>query len=419
MLAVYAQRKMLALLLLGFSAGLPAVLVGATLQAWLTGAGIDIRTIGYFSLIALPYALKPLWAPLVDRFALPFAGRRRGWLFATQGGLALALWWLGTCDPTRDLTGFVAAAILLAFASATHDIVVDAYRADILSEREAGAGVAGYVLGFRVAMVLAGWLPLVLSVDAPWPVVYQVMTVFIALGMAGTLLAPEPPEPADPPRGVYAVVVLPFLAFTARRGVRGTAAVLAFVVLYKLGDQLLGSVTTIFLLRELQFDKTVVGGLQSGVGLIATITGVIAGGAVLARIGINRSLWIFGVLQAGSNLGYWVLARVGADPGWLAATIVTESFCGGLATAAFLGFLLRQCDARFSATQFALLSGLMTLGRTLLAAPAGDLVERFGWQTFFLLSILAAVPGLLLLPCFAPWRARQEDVDRLSKPQSP
>jgi len=407
-LAVYAQRKMLALLLLGFSSGLPAVLVGATLQAWLTGAGIDIRTIGYLGLIALPYAAKPLWAPLIDRFSLPFSGRRRGWLFATQVGLALALWWLSACDPTRGLTGFVVAAIIVAVVSATHDIVVDAYRADILSDEEAGAGVAGYVLGFRLAMVLAGWLPLALSVDAPWPVVYQVMTVFLAVGMLGTLLAPEPAEPADPPRGFYAVVVLPFVAFGERRGMRGTVAVLAFVMLFKLGDQLLGSVTMPFLLREMAFAPEVVGRLRSGLGLLATIAGLLVGGAVLARIGINRSLWIFGVLQAGSNLAYWVLARVGPDPTWLAGVIVTENFCGGLATVAFLGFLLRQCDARFSATQFALLSGLMMLGQILLAARAGEHVVNLGWPGFFLLTIAAAVPGLLLLPFFAPWGAKQQ-----------
>ena len=404
--AVYAQRKMLALLLLGFSSGLPAVLVGATLQAWLTGAGTDLATIGYTILLSLPYAVKFLWAPLVDRFALPFAGRRRGWLFATQGGLALALWQLSTCDPVQSLSSFVGAAIVLAFVSATHDIVVDAYRADILSEEEAGAGVASYVLGFRVAMVLAGWLPLSLSVVAPWPIVYQVMTVFLALGMLGTLIAAEPVAPVDPPRGFYAVVVLPFIVFTERRGVRGTVAVLAFVMLFKLGDQLLGSITVPFLLREMAFLPDVVGRIRSGFGLLASITGVLVGGAVLARIGINRSLWIFGVLQAGSNLGYYLLARVGPDPTWLAGIIVTENFCGGLATVAFLGFLLRQCDARFSATQFALLSGLMMLGQTLLAARAGEHVHNLGWPGFFLLTIVAAVPGLLLLPFFAPWRAR-------------
>jgi PAT family beta-lactamase induction signal transducer AmpG len=404
-LAVYAQRKMLALLLLGFSSGLPAVLVGAALQAWLTGAGIDVKTIGYASLIALPYAAKPLWAPLVDRFALPFAGRRRGWLFTTQLALAAALWWLSRQDPGAALGAFVAAAIGVAVASATHDIVVDAYRADILAEREAGAGVAGYVLGFRVAMVLAGWLPLALSATAEWGVVYQVMTTFIGIGLLGTLIAPEPPAPADPPRGAYGVLVMPFIAFVRRRGALGTAAVLAFAVLYKLGDQLLGNLTTTFLLRELGFDPKVLGGVQGGIGLAATVLGAVVGGAVLARIGIDRSLWIFGVLQAGSNLGYWLLAQVGRRYDWLVGTIATENFCGGLATAAFLGFLLRQCDARFSATQFALLSGLMTLGRTLLASPAGALVERVGWSHFFLISIAAALPGLALLPLFAPWRA--------------
>lgn len=413
-LAVYLQRKMLALLLLGFSAGLPAVLVGATLQAWLTGAGIDIETIGWFSLVTLPYAAKLLWAPFVDRFALPFAGRRRGWLFATQVALALAVWWLSGCDPASGMDAFVIAAIALAVVSATHDIVVDAYRADILGEDEAAAGVAGYIFGFRVAMVFAGWLPLALSATSPWPVVYQVMSVFVALGMLGTLLAPEPPAPADPPRGFHQVVVLPFLAFIARRGLPGTVAVLVFAMLYKLGDQLLNNVATPFLLRELAFAPGVVGGIRSGLGLAATLAGTLLAGALLPVIGINRSLWVFGVLQAGSNVAYWLLARVGPDPGWLAVTIATENFCGGMATAAFLGFLLRQCDARFSATQYALLSGLMMLGQSLLAARAGEHVANLGWSGFFLLTIVAALPGLLLLPFFAPWRA--DPVPRAAAP---
>jgi PAT family beta-lactamase induction signal transducer AmpG len=409
-LAVYAQRKMLALLLLGFSSGLPAVLVGATLQSWLTGAGIDVATIGWLSLIALPYAAKPLWAPFVDRFALPFLGRRRGWLLATQIAIALALWGLSTCDPALSLPAFLVAATTLAFLSATQDIVVDAYRSDILEEREVGAGVAGYVLGFRVAMVVAASIPLRLATQQPWPEVYLIMSGFVAIGVAGTLLAPEPVAPADPPRGAYQVIVLPFLTFLRRRGVGGTAAVLAFAVLYKLGDQLLGNVIQPFLLRELRFPGDLVGDIQGGVGVGATVVGALTGGAVLSRIGIERSLWVFGVLQAGSNVGYWLLARVGPDARWLAGVIAIENFCGGLATAAFLGFLLRQCDARFSATQFALLSGLMTLGRTLLAAPAGSLVARIGWEQFFLLSIVAAVPGLLLLPFFAPWRKREQTV---------
>jgi len=404
-IAVYAQRKMLALLLLGFSSGLPAGLVAGTLTAWLTDAGIDVKTIGFFSLIALPYAAKPLWAPLVDRFSLPFAGRRRGWLFTTQVALMIAIWSLSGHDPAAAITGFIIAAIVVAFVSATHDIVVDAYRSDILAEHEAGAGVAGYVLGFRCAGILTGWAALSLADACSWPVVYQLMAGCVGIGLIGTLLAPEPPPPADPPRGFDQVIVQPFVTFLARRGLRGTLAVLAFVVLYKLGDHILGNVATTFLLRELAFDKEVVGAVQGGVGLAATVAGVVLGGALVARLGINRCLWIFGALQGGSNVGYWLLARVGADRAWLVGTIATENLCGGLATAAFLGFLLRQCDARFSATQFALLSGLMTLGRTLLAAPAGALVEHLGWPGFFLFSAAAALPGLALLPFFAPWRS--------------
>ncbi len=404
-IGVYGQRKMLALLLLGFSAGLPSLMVGAVLQTWLTGAGVDVSTIGYFSLVGLPYAAKPLWAPLIDRYALPWAGRRRSWLFITQGALLIAIAVLAMQDPRLAMPGFIAAAVMVAFCSASQDIVVDAYRADVLTAQEVGAGSACYVTGFRIAAVLGMWLPLVLATHISWSSTYLAMTVFLAVGLIGTLLAEEPPAPTNPPSSFADSVTLPFVDFVARRGLSSTIAVLAFVILYKLGDQLLANVSMPFLLKQMQFKQGVVAGIQSGVGLAAAIAGTVTGGAILARIGTNRSLWIFGVLQAGSNVGYWMLAKVGPSVACLTWVIGIENFCAGLVTAAFLGFLVSLCNPRFSATQFALLSGLMMLGRSLAAAPAGAVVNMVGWEWFFMISVMAAIPGMLLLPIFAPWTA--------------
>jgi len=402
-LGVYGQRKMLALLLLGFSSGLPSLLVGQVLQAWLTGAGVDISTIGYFSLVALPYAAKPLWAPLLDRYSMPWAGRRRSWLFMTQAALLCAIAVLSTQDPMTGMPAFIAAAVAVAFCSASQDIVVDAYRADVLHQHEVGAGSASYVTGFRIAAVLGSWLPLAMAEHMSWSATYLAMTAFLAVGVIGTLLAHEPPAPVGLPQGFVDAVQLPFVNFVTRRGLLGTAAILAFVVLYKLGDQLLANVSMPFLLKQMGFNKGLVGGIQGGIGLAMAIAGTVTGGAILARIGTNRCLWIFGVLQAGSNVGYWVLAKVGPSVACLTWVIGIENFCAGLVTAAFLGFLISLCDPRYSATQFALLSGLMVLGRSLVAAPAGVLAQKVGWEIFFLVSIAAAIPGMALLPFFAPW----------------
>ncbi len=403
-LNVFGSRKMGALLVLGFSSGLPLYLTGQgrALQAWMTSEHVDLTTIGIFSLVGLPYSLKFLWAPLIDRYVPPFLGRRRGWILVTQMALLLAIAAMALQDPRLGLQMLAVNAMLIAFFSASQDIVIDAYRTDVLGERELGAGAAAWVLGYRIALLTTGALALVLADRMPWTAVYLVMAALLLLGMLGTLLAPEPQLRDAPPATFAEAVVLPFREFFHRETVLKGFLVLAFIVLYKVPDYYAGSMATPFLLAA-GFSQTDIGALAGGVGLGATIVGALAGGGLVTRIGINRALWVFGGLQAASNLSYYLLALAGKHYGYLVATMLVENFCQGLVTAGFIAFLMSLCSVRFSATQYALLSSLMGASRDILVAPAGRLAELMGWPTFFLLTILAALPGLLLLPVFAPW----------------
>lgn len=403
-LSVFARPKMAVILALGFSSGLPLFLTSKTLQAWLTVAQVDLTTIGLFSLVSLPYSLKFLWSPLLDRYMPPLLGRRRGWIALAQIALGVAVAGMAAQDPRRAVYVFAANALLIAFLSASQDIAVDAYRADVLEESEMGAGAAVYVLGYRVALLVTGSLALVLADRMSWPMVYLCLGLLMLLSVGATLAAPEPPQ-SRPPETMTQAVVEPFRDFFARWGVRG-ALILFFITLYRFGDSLLGNMATPFLLKS-GFSQTDVGAIQGGLGLGATIVGALAGGAVLSRIGIHRSLWVFGGLQAASNLMYWLLALSPAY-GLMVVSIVVENLCGGLATAGFVAFLMSLCSRRFSATQYALLTSLMAVSRDVLVAPAGRLAESLGWPGFFLLTLGAALPGLALLPVFAPWNASQQ-----------
>ena len=401
---------MAALLLLGVSSGLPLFLTSKTLQAWMTVEKVNLGAIGLFSLASLPYSLKFLWAPLLDRFTLPFLGRRRGWLIVFQSALLIAIALMALQKPATALQFLAINAIAIAFLSATQDIAADAYRADVLEEREMGAGAAVFVLGYRIALLLTGSLALILADRIPWSAVYLLMSGVMVIGLIGTVTAPEPqervreasPEENRPPASLADAVLLPFGEFFHRLGLLQGVLILVFIVLYKLGDALVNNMSTPFLLQT-GFTQTDIGAIQGGMGLIATIVGALVGGALMSKIGINRSLWIFGGLQAVSNLTYFIQATLGRDYRFMIVTINVENFCAGLGTAAFVAFLMSLCNQRFSATQYALLSSLMAVSRDILVAPAGRLVEITSWPMFFLISIAAALPGLLLLPAFAPW----------------
>ncbi len=392
-----------ALLFLGFSSGLPLFLTSKTLQAWMTVEGVNLSAIGLFSLVGLPYSLKFLWSPLLDRFAPPFLGRRRGWLVLTQVGLLLAIAAMALQQPAQALQLVAINALVIAFLSATQDIAFDAYRTDVLEQRELGAGAAVAVLGYRIALIVTGALALILADRLPWQTVYLLMSGFMVVGLVSSCWAPEPVRRDRPPELLSDAIKLPFIDFFQRLGQLQGILILVFIVIYKLGDSLVKIMSTPFLLKT-GFTQTDIGAIQGGMGLVATIVGTLAGGALLSKIGVNRSLWIFAVLQALGNLSYFALALAGKDYPLMVSAINIENFCAGLETSAFVAFLMSLCNQRFSATQYALLSSLMAFSRDILVAPAGLLAQGTGWPLFFVLTAVAALPGLILLPFFAPWR---------------
>jgi PAT family beta-lactamase induction signal transducer AmpG len=402
MLSVFTQRKMAAILLLGFGSGLPLYLTNRTLQAWMTIEGVDLSTIGLFSLVSLPYSLKFLWAPLFDRYVPPLLGRRRGWLLVTQILLLLAIAAMGFQDPQRTLQALALNAVLIAFFSASQDTVVDGYKVDVLAEREMGAGAAIGVLGYRIAMLVVASGAFVLADRMPWSTVYVLISLLMLVAVAGTFMAPEPVIPERTPQTLGEAVVVPFAEFFRRTGPIWAPVILLFVICYQLPDRFGQIMATPFLLQT-GFTQTEIGAIQGGVGLGATIVGVIVGGAIIARLGLNRSVWVFFALQILSNLAYYWIAVTGASRSRLITAIVVENVSGGLVTAVFVGFMMSLCSRRFSATQYALLTSLMAFARDLIVAPAGRLAEITGWPTFFLLTIVVGIPALILLPLVVPW----------------
>jgi MFS transporter, PAT family, beta-lactamase induction signal transducer AmpG len=399
---IFGQPKMATLLVLGFSSGLPFYLTSKTLQAWMTTAKVDLATIGFFSLVTLPYSLKFVWAPVMDRFIPPFLGRRRGWVLITQALLLIAIAGMSLHDPRLGLRMLAVNAIAIAFFSASQDISLDAYRTDVLQDREMGAGAAVFVMGYRVALLVTGGLALYLADSISWPTVYLLLASLMLIGIIATFLAPEPALTEPPPRTIAEAVILPFREFFQRAGVGRALLVLLFIVLYKYSDSLAGSMTTPFLLKT-GFSQKEVGAVFGGAGLIATIVGTLAGGAAIGKWGINRSLWVFVVFQGLSNLTYYALALSSESHAFMTTAVVVENFGLGLVTAAMTAFLMSMCDKRFTATQFALLSSLMAASRDLLVAPAGKIAESLGWPSFFLITVSMAIPPLLLLPFVAPW----------------
>ena len=401
---VWGQRKMVVIALLGFASGLPLYLTGQTLAGWMRVEGVELKTIGFIGLVALPYSLKFAWAPVFDRITPPFLGRRRGWLLITQLALAVAIAAMSLHDPRVGLQMLAINAIFIAFFSASQDVVADAYRADVLAEREMGAGAAIFVVGYRVALLATSALAFILADRMPWPAVYLLMALFMVVGIAAVAWAPEPPLRGEPPQTFAEAVVLPFGEFFQRAGVGTAVLVLVFIIVYKLPDSLTLTLSVPFLI-DLGFTQTDIGTIKGGLGILATVVGAIAGGALVARMGINRSLWVLGVLQAVSNLGYYALALAGREYGLLVAVIIIENFCAGMVAAGFVAFMMSLCSPRFSATQFALLSSLTGVGRDIIGSTGGAVAQSIGWAGFFLITIVVAVPGLVLLPKFAPWNA--------------
>ena len=389
---------MLVALLMGFSCGLPLLLTITVLQAWMKEEGVDLTVIGMMALVGLPYTLKFLWAPVLDRFTLPFLGRRRGWLLVAQVALMLSISGLGFTDPGKSPWMVAFIAFLVTFFSASQDIVVDAYRREDLPDEELGLGASLYVNGYRVGMLLASGGGLIMADHMPFSMVYLVMAVCMLPGVLTTLLAPEPDIQDRVPKTIKEAVVLPLIEYFNRQG---ALWILAFILLYKIGDTMASAITIPFYL-DIGFSKTQIGTVVKLFGFWATVGGSLIGGVIMLRLKIHRSLWVFGFLQAISTAGFAILARIGNSLFALSAVITFENFSSGMGTAAFVAFMASITDKRFTATQYALLSSLMGVPRVIASAPTGFLVKHLGWETFFIVCTLIAVPGLLLLLKFAP-----------------
>ncbi len=401
------NRRMLICVFLGFTSGLPLFILLNLMQAWLKTAGVSLKDIGLFALIQFPYTWKFVWAPLIDRYRVPglsMLGRRRGWMLATQVIVMGLVAVLGLRDPKSDLTTIAILCASLAFFSASLDIVIDAFRRELLPDEELAFGTAVYVNAYKLAGLVPGSLSLILADHLPWDAVFAITAAFMLPGIVLVFFVDEPATLGAPPKSLRDAVVLPFVEFVTRDGWSQALLILAFIFLYKLGDSMATALSTAFYL-DLGFTKTEIGLIAKNVGLWSSIAGGLLGGAWLIKLGINRGLWIFGVLQLVAVFGFAWLARAGPDRMVLAFAIGFEAFASvGLGTAAFSAFIARATDRRFTATQFALFTSLAVVPRTFANAGAGFIVEGAGWFDFFLICGALGLPGLLLLPKVAPWR---------------
>jgi len=396
------SRRMLVAFVMGFSAGLPLLLTMGVLQAWMKEKGVDLTWIGMIALVQLPYTWKFIWAPVLDRFTLPFLGRRRGWLLVVQLALIIAIVLLGYSDPVEHVTMMVAAAILVAFFSASQDIVIDAYRREDLADEELGLGSSMYIYGYRLGMLLAGGGGMILADRMPFAGVYLIMAACMLPGILTTLLTPEPDISVGTPRTMKEAVVNPLVEYFSRHN---AIWILVFILLYKVGDTMAGAITTPFYL-DIGFTKTDIGAVVKVFGTGATLAGAFLGGVILLKLGINRSLWIFGALQALSTAGFAVLAKIGYSIPALSGVIAFENLSSGMGTAAFVAFIASITNKKFTATQYALLTSLIGIPRALASAVTGFMAKNIGWENFFIFCALVAVPGMLLLIKFAPWNSK-------------
>ena len=401
-------RRMLICVFTGFSSGLPLYLLFNLLPAWLRSEHVDLKTIGLFALIQFPYTWKFLWSPLLDRYVIPLLGRRRGWMLLTQIGLLAVIAAMGAFSPQSDLQIIAYIATLLAFLSATQDIVLDAYRRELLADNELGMGSAVHVNAYRIAGLIPGSLSLILSDILAWNVVFIITALFMLPGVLMTLMVKEPVNNAAP-KTLRAAVIEPFREFIERKGWQSALLILAFLFFYKLGDSMCTALATPFYL-DMGFSKTDIGLIAKNAGLWPAVIGGMLGGLWMLKIGINKALWLFGVVQVLSIFGFAWLASVGhhsditvIERAQLALVIGLEALGVGLGTVAFVAFIARTTHPAYTATQFALFTSLMAIPRTFANAATGWMVEMMGWNGFFLLCALLALPGMLLLFKVALW----------------
>ena len=403
--------------MLGFTSGLPLFILYNLLSAWLKAEQVDLKSIGLFALVGFPYTWKFIWSPLMDRFHFPLLGRRRGWMFFTQLALLAAVGSMGFFSPLTELGAVVTLAGLIAFLSASQDIVIDAYRRELLSDAEQGSGTALFVNAYKMSTLVPGSLSLILSDFLSWQTVFGITALFMLPGLFTTLLISEPAIYGEPPRTLREAVVEPFREFIHRSGWSHALLILAFIFLYKLGDSMATALATPFYM-ELGYTRTQIGLVAKNAGLWASLAGGIIGAVWLEKTGVNRGLWIFGVLQAVAILGFALLAQTGvaaagAEPSSLMLGLVIglEAFAVGLGTAAFTAYIATTTDQRYTATQFALFTSLAAVPRTFFNALTGFIVAQTGWFVFFLMCFVLAIPGMLLLPKIAPWNSPQPSQD--------
>lgn len=390
----FTNPRLLAVLLLGFSSGLPLALTASTLQAWFTSANVDLATIGALSLIGIPYTMKFLWSPFLDYYQLPRLGLRKGWVMATQFGVAAALYALANMNPASQAIPMSMLALVAAFLAATQDVAIDAYRTDILTDHERGLGAAYYVFSYRLAVVASGGLAMVFADFYGWKLTYELMALLMLLVMAMTLRAPAIQHEAAAEKNVWQTMTVSLGDLLSRDNI---VLLLLFVMFYKFGDALALSLMTNFLLHGLGFSLTEVGLAYKIVSFAATVLGAFIGGAILTRKNIYFGLFAFGLAQAFSNLMFVVLAVSGKNFSLMAVSIFIENFCSGLSTAAFLAFLMSICNKKYTASQYALLSAVASLARVFLGPVAAVMVAKFGWTQFFVWSFLLSFPGIFFL----------------------
>ena len=396
------NRRMLICVFTGFTSGLPLYLLIQLVPAWLRAEGVGLAEIGFFALIGFPYTWKFLWSPVMDRFTLPFLGHRRGWMLVTQVALLASIGVMGFIKPDLSIWTVAYLAAAVAFFSASQDVVLDAYRRELLPDVELGLGNAVHVQTYRLAGLVPGSLALILSDHLPWHMVFVVVALFMLVGIILTLVIDEAISEPTPPKTMGEAIVEPFREFLGRKGPQTAALILLFLFLYKLGDSMATALQTPFFI-DMGFSRTEIGSVAKFAALVASIFGGLFGGVVMIKLGINRALWIFGVVQVVSILGFALLSVVGTNLWMLGVANAFEYLGVGLGTAAFVAFIARTTNPAFAATQFALFTALTAVPRTLANAVTGVIVEQIGWTSFFLLCTVLAIPGMLLLFKVAPW----------------
>ncbi len=396
------NRRMLICVFTGFTSGLPLYVLFQLVPGWLKVEGVGLAEIGFFALVQFPYLWKFFWAPIVDRFTLPFLGHRRGWMLLMQLALLVSMALMGFINPELSLWTVAYLSVAVAFFSATQDIVLDAYRRELLPDVELGLGNSLHVQAYRFSGLVPGGLGLILADIFDWHIVFIIVALFMVVGIIMTLVIDEAIKDPTPPKSLRDAVILPFRDFIGRAGVGPALLVLAFLFFYKLGDNMATAMQTPFFI-DVGFTLTQIGAIAKTAGLTAAVIGGLIGGLIMVKLPINRALWLFGVVQIISILGFALLSEIGANPWMLGLAVAFEYLGVGLGSAALVAFVARTTNPAFAATQLALFTALVSVPRVLASAVTGVIVEHTGWTNFFFICTALAIPGMLLLLKVAPW----------------